>query len=312
MRKKARIAVVQPAYPPVPAEARPGAADFNVQAAKDHAARRTDVVCELFERAGTDGADLALGPEDMTHAANYLTVSEPDVLGALAEPIPGALTDRLGQIAARHSMYVGACFVEADDGRLCNTLVVLDRAGKVAWRYHKVHLPCTEVTRIIAGDEIAVCELDFAVIAGCICYDIIFPEHVLTAALKGADLILHPTVGFGWTEGLGEMTLRVRANDSSVAIAAALPYTGVFATGRSCIVDWDGTIVADAGYRPDAVVFADLDFSREREGKFADLVGFAELRPRLAMERRPEVYGVVVEKQPPVMARYRGKKIKGR
>ena len=175
-----------------------------------------------------------------------------------------------------------------------------------------MHLPCTEVTRIIAGDEIAVCELDFAVIAGCICYDIIFPEHVLTAALKGADLILHPTVGFGWTEGLGEMTLRVRANDSSVAIAAALPYTGVFATGRSCIVDWDGTIVADAGYRPDAVVFADLDFSREREGKFADLVGFAELRPRLAMERRPEVYGVVVEKQPPVMARYRGKKIKGR
>jgi len=311
MRKKARIAVVQPAYPPVPPGARPDTPEFEPQMARDYADRRADAVCELFDEAGGQGADLVLGPEDMTHAAAYLGARDPDALPAVAEPIPGPLTEKLGRVAAKHSMYVAACFVAASGRRLHNTLVVLDRAGKVIWQHRKMHLPCTEVQQVAAGEEISVCELDFAVIAGCICYDIIFPEHVLTAALKGADLILHPTVGFGWTEGLGEITLRVRANDSSVAIAAALPYSGAYAPGRSCIVDWDGTVVADAGYRADAVVFADLDFAREREGKFADLVGFPELRPRLAWERRPDAYGVLVEKEPPLLTRYPGKKIKG-
>jgi len=312
MRKKARIAVAQPAYPQMPAEAQPGAPGFDLGAARAYSEQCAEAVCALFEEAGRQGADLVLGPEDMTRSVCYLDAREMDVMGEVAQPIPGPLTDRLGETAAKHGMYVAACFVEAAGGRMHNTLVVVDRQGKVAWRYRKVHLPCTEFPRIAPGDEISVCELDFATIAGCICYDIVFPEHVLAAALKGADLILHPTVGFGWTENLGEITLRVRANDSSAAIAASLPYSGICAPGRSCIVEWDGTIAADAGYRPGVVVFADLDFSREREGKYADLVGFPELRPRLAMERRPETYGALVEEAPPVLSRYPGKKIRGR
>jgi len=309
MRKKATIAVAQVEYPAMPAAANRGSAEFDAGAAVAYSQACAESAGALFEEAGKKGADLVLGPEDMTRAALYLEPGEPDVFAQLAQPIPGPLTERLAQITRRYRMYVAACFVEREGRRLYNTLVVTGRDGDVAYRYRKVHLPCTEVKRVSAGEEISVVDLDFAAVAGCICYDIIFPEHVLAAALKGADLILHPTVGFGWTEGLGEATLRVRANDCSVCIAAALPYGGLLSPGRSQVVDYDGIVLADAGYRAGVVVSAEMDFARERVGKFADLVGFPELRARLAMERKPQAYGVISAPQPPILSRYPGKRI---
>lgn len=309
MTKKATIAVAQVEYPQVPARAKRGPDEFDASAALAYSEECVDSVCALFDEAGEKGADLVLGPEDMTRAALYLEPGEPDVFARLAQPIPGPLTERLGGIARRHGMYVAACFVERDGARFHNTLVVLGRNGDVAYRYRKVHLPCTEARRLTAGEEISVGEMDFGFVSGCICYDIMFPEHVLAAALKGADLILHPTVGFGWTEALGEATLRVRASDCSVHIAAAVPYGGLLSPGRSQVVDYDGTVIADAGYRAGAVVMAEVDFAQERVGKFADLVGFPELRARLALERKPHAYQVLTEAKPPLLLRYPGRQI---
>ena len=75
-----------------------------------------------------------------------------------------------------------------------NTAILLDRSGKVAGKYRKIHLPREEwKDGITPGDSYPVFQADFGTIAIQICYDWFFPEPTAIFALQGAEIVFAPT-----------------------------------------------------------------------------------------------------------------------
>jgi predicted amidohydrolase len=65
--------------------------------------------------------------------------------------------------------------------------------------------------------------------------------------------------------------------------------------GKSCIVDFEGTVVADAGPRVGWCAHTvDLDRRRSKERSFGGQVGDAA--DFLRLDRRPETYGRLTER----------------
>lgn len=56
-----------------------------------------------------------------------------------AEAVPGPITERIGALARRFGMYVVCPVLERKGGRVYNAGALLDRQGRVAGVYHKLH-----------------------------------------------------------------------------------------------------------------------------------------------------------------------------
>jgi len=117
-----------------------------------------------------------------------------------------------------------------------------------------------------------------------ICYDRHFPESIRTCALKGAQLILIPTVNTSSEPcDLYEWELRVAAMQNNVFIACCNRVGAEDAMafyGESMIINPDGNIVAKAG-ETEQLLIADIDLSQ------VDLA--RKQRPYLEL-RRPHAY----------------------
>jgi predicted amidohydrolase len=137
-----------------------------------------DLACELLQRAGERGPDLACLPELFAGLKVHSS-------------LPGVETRRVGELARRHGMYVVApLYVRRAEG-VFNCSVLIDRAGEVAGCYQKVHLWPWEapVFGVKAGTDFPVFRTDFGVLGLCICHDHQFPETARSLALGGAEII---------------------------------------------------------------------------------------------------------------------------
>ncbi len=140
--------------------------------------------------------DLLVLPELFT--SGYFFQSRQD-LARVAEPIPeGQSTDALRRWAGSLDATIVAGLAEREGERFYNSAVVVRPTG-VVQTYRKVHLFYEETTLFEPGD------LGFRVFdetAGdgteyrlgvMVCFDWYFPEAARTLALKGADVIAHPS-----------------------------------------------------------------------------------------------------------------------
>lgn len=140
--------------------------------------------------------DLLVLPELFT--SGYFFQSRKD-LARVAEPIPeGQSTDALRRWAGSLDATIVAGLAEREGERFYNSAVVVRPTG-VVQTYRKVHLFYEETTLFEPGD------LGFRVFdetAGdgteyrlgvMVCFDWYFPEAARTLALKGADVIAHPS-----------------------------------------------------------------------------------------------------------------------
>jgi len=146
---------------------------------------------------------------------------------------------------------------------------------------------------MVDGEDLNVIDLEFGKIGVLICYDMMFPEAASVLARSGAEIILHPTAGYGWYDSIGEATLRTRANDNSVYILTAKNH--VFnGAGKSSLIDPWGQVLAEAGFYKDVIVSKeiDLDVPKTQPEWFYQSVmsGFEEIRQRTPYERRPDLY----------------------
>jgi deaminated glutathione amidase len=212
--------------------------------------------------AAADGAGLAVFPEGTQ--ARFGTD-----LRAAAEPVDGAFCTGLAGAARDHGIAVVAgVFEPGPDGRVYNTAVAFDAAGKLAAAYRKIHLfdalGQRESDQIAPGGEPVVTDLGGLRVGIQICYDIRFPEHARALAVQGADLIVVPA---GWAAGLFKeehwvTLLRARAIENTVWVAAAdqvpdraePPTRAPTGTGRSMLIDPMGTVRQDLGSRPGIAV----------------------------------------------------------
>jgi predicted amidohydrolase len=135
--------------------------------------------------------DLLVLPE--LFASGYQFVSKEEV-AALAEPVPdGATTKRLCEVARERSMHIVAGLPERDGGRYYNSAVVVGPKGVIG-RYRKAHLFFEETRFFTPGDSgFQVWDIGPARIGVMVCFDWFYPEAARTLALKGADIICHPS-----------------------------------------------------------------------------------------------------------------------
>jgi len=151
-------------------------------------AKNLDAVAAALEQAE---ADLIVLPE--LFASGYQFVSQDEVM-QLAEPVPdGPTTRRLGEIAKRRRMVIVAGLPERAGAACYNSAVVVGPSGFIGC-YRKTHLFFEETLFFTPGDTgFEVWDIGPAKIGVMICFDWYYPEAARTLALKGAEIICHPS-----------------------------------------------------------------------------------------------------------------------
>ena len=191
---------------------------------------------KLVDEAARQKADLVCLPEAMTKVGNGKSCAE------VAEAIPGPSTKFLGELAARHRIWIGAGLYERDGARVYNTAVLIGRGGALAGKYRKVCLPDEEIDAgVTPGKEYPVFDTDFGRVGMMVCWDVHFPEVARELASRGAEVLLLPIWG-------GKETLaQARAMENQVYVVAS----GFnFKTG---IFDREGKRIADATKDPEVL-----------------------------------------------------------
>jgi predicted amidohydrolase len=252
---------------------------------------------KLVHRAGAAGCDAVAFPEDTLGLLRWEAANPASLSTVLIDAVKQML-DRLGNAAAAHRMYLVVCNDAIEkDGRTYNTSFLLGRDGKEIGRYHKVNLPLTEQSRTRGQTFPVFPTPDLGTVGMLICYDMVFPEAPRCLALAGADLVFHPTLG-GAAIGDDDISLaafRTRAADNFLYLVVAMRGHG------SMVISPRGKILATTD-EPDGLAIADIDPFGGREGGDAYNTQ-RDMRGRLFRERVPEAYGILTDREPPVLAK---------
>jgi predicted amidohydrolase len=248
----------------------------------------------LVRRAAEEGARLIVLPELWTYLGPERGQREH------AQPVPGQLTRRLGELARElHVLLHAGSFLEIEEtregDRIYNTAVFFDADGNMVARYRKMHLfdtdpvpgarPYQESATITSGSELVTLEREGLPLGLATCYDLRFPEMLRMLALRGAEILLVPAA-FTLETGRDhwEVLVRARAIENGCYVLAAGQW-GTRADGRttyghSMIVDPWGTVLAQAA---DGVGVASAEIDPNR-------VADARRRLPVLANRRPECY----------------------
>ena len=254
--------------------------------------RNLDVCLQRLEEAVAAGARLLVLPE--CAIPGYMFESAEEAL-PYAEEIPGPSTDALAEACRESGAHVVCGLIERDGDRLHNAAVLVGPDGLVG-SYRKTHLPFLGVDRFVTpGDELPVWETPLGRIGVEICYDLRFPEVTRTLALRGADLICHPTNFPMAARVQTELITVARAAENRVFLLTANrcgQERWAEFCGRSQIVDPYGTRLAETDVAGEELLVADLEVEKARD---KDYVIPGEYELYLFGHRRPELYGALVE-----------------
>ncbi|MBN1154193.1 acyltransferase [candidate division KSB1 bacterium] len=140
---------------------------------------------------GKRQADLWVLPELFN--SGYLFTNH-DEVNRLSEPIPaGETCISLIELSRERNCTIVAGLPEAENGSYYNSAVCVSK-GRYLGKYRKCHLFDREKLWFKSGDQIFdVINIDDVTIGIMICFDWIFPEAARSLALKGADIICHPS-----------------------------------------------------------------------------------------------------------------------
>jgi predicted amidohydrolase len=235
-------------------------------------------------------ADLLVLPELFT--SGYFFQSAND-LRSVAEPIPdGPSTQRLKAWAGELGSTLVAGLPEREGDHLYNSAVLVCPDGRVE-TYRKVHL-FYEETELFAPGDLGFRVFDLTTADGTdyrlgimVCFDWYFPEAARSLALRGADIIAHPS---NLVLPHCPDSMPVRARENHVFTITANRYgterkgdEELNFIGMSEVCDPQGEILSRAKRSGDEVEVVSIDPSISRNGeinRFNDVLG----------DRRPESY----------------------
>jgi 5-aminopentanamidase len=141
------------------------------------------------ERMREVPADLYVLPELFNTGYNFTTLDEVD---RVAEKSDGATFRAMVGFAQRNSCYIAYGFAERAD-QIYNSAAIVGPSGLLGI-YRKVHLFDRENIFFKPGNlGFPVFDLPFGKVGLMICFDWMYPEAARSLALKGAQLIAHPS-----------------------------------------------------------------------------------------------------------------------
>jgi N-carbamoylputrescine amidase len=241
---------------------------------------------EGIERVAAEGAQLVLLQE--LHRSLYFCQQEDPQQFELAETIPGETTATLGVLSkALGIVIVGSLFEQRAAGIYHNTAVVLESDGSLAGIYRKMHIPDDpgyfEKYYFTPGDTgFVTVSTSLGKLGVLVCWDQWYPEAARLMALDGAVILLYPTA-IGWDH---DATDSIKSTELDAwltvhrahAISNCLPVLacnrvgfepeqpgasrGINFWGNSCIIDAQGTILANAADDQAETLVADIDLAR--------------------------------------------------
>ena len=244
-----------------------------------------------MERAARDGAELVAFAELAFERFHPQRPASGNPL-ALAEPVPGPITDTFARKAKELGVVVVLNLYERDGDKAYDSSPVIDADGSLLGRTRMIHITdyqCFhEQGYYTPGDTGApVYRTRAGSIGVAICYDRHYPEYMRALALGGADLVVVPQAGSvgEWPEGLyeGEMQVAAFQNGYFVALCNRVGEEDCLTfAGESFVCAPDGRILARAPSMQDAILVADLDLED---------VAQSHARRLFLQHRRPELYG---------------------
>lgn len=234
-------------------------------------------------QAAAENAQLIILQE--LHRSLYFCQTEDVSLFNLAETIPGHSTKILGQLAQKLGVViVASLFEKRATGLYHNTAVVLDKDGKIAGKYRKMHIPDDpgfyEKFYFTPGDlGFEPIETSVGLLGVMVCWDQWFPEAARLMAMKGAQILIYPTA-IGW-DSRDNQKERIKQKEAWIiaqrahAISNGVPVIscnrvgyeantndkteGIIFWGNSFITGSQGEILAHASEDKEEVVMAIID-----------------------------------------------------
>jgi len=257
--------------------------------------RNLEACLARLSEAADAGAELLVLPE--CAIPGYMFDSAAEAM-RFAEEVPGPTTEALAAECRRLSIHTVCGLLERDGDRLRNAAVLVGPDGLIG-TYRKTHLPFLGVDRFtVPGDELPVFETPIGRIGLEICYDLRFPEVTRALALQGADIVALPTAWPVAARIQAELITVARAAENRVYLLTAnrvgKERGGEFC-GRSQIVDPYGKRLAEADANEEALLLGDVDLALARD---KDYVIPGDYEFYLFGDRRPELYGVLVDEVP--------------
>ena len=184
--------------------------------------------------------------------------------------------DRLKDLAKELDVWLipGSFYEKTEEGTF-NTTPVIDKNGDLVTKCRKLYPFLPYETGVAAGNEVCVFEIPGSGKVGIhICYDIWFPETSRALALKGAEVILHPSLTDTCDRDVE------RAMVKATAAQQQCYYIDVNAGGKqgvglSLIAGPDGEILHDA-LAGEEFMLVEVDFDRVRRCRKRGLKGLGQ------------------------------------
>jgi len=205
---------------------------------------------------------------------------------SLAETIPGEVTERIGKKARERSCHIAGNLYERDDdwpGRLFNTSFIVSPEGKVILKYRKNNGPNNLNTTYTGPGDVyseyverygedsmfPVAETEIGRLACLSCTDLVFPEMARCLALRGAEILIHPTAEPHAPEGEAwDILRRARAYENlcyflsvnaGAFVGSNRPISGY--RGLSQVIDYMGRVQSMVSGSGEAVVTGTIDLN---------------------------------------------------
>lgn len=250
-------------------------------------------ILEWLRKAAGMGAELIVFPE--CALSGYVFESEQEAREA-SEPVPGPSSSALIQACTELQVCAVLGMLESKGGAIYNTALLIGPGGLMG-AYRKTHLPVLGVDRFAQpGDALEVVQTPAGVLGPLICYDLRFPEAPRVLALKGAEIIVHPTNWPRASADFPDFVTKAAARASGVFLISADRVgeeKGAAFLGRSQIIPPSGRPLAEADDHSETIIIAELELDLARQKKVIHIPGVFELDS--FGDRRPELYGRLTE-----------------
>lgn len=200
------------------------------------------------------------------------------------------LIGRLHALARELQVHIVAGLDERDGDKLYNSAVLVGPGGLVG-TYRKMHLFLDEKDIFEPGNAgLPVFDIGLCRVGLLICFDWMFPEVWRILALKGADIICHPSNLV--IPGLCQKAIPVHAVCNRVFVITANRIGAerdLTFTGLSTIADPKANVLLQASADREEVGLVEIDLTLARNKQ-------ATPRNHVFGDRRPEDYGELLER----------------
>lgn len=230
--------------------------------------------------------------------------------------VPGEQTDRLGEKAAKHNLYIvgTAETIEAEwPGRTWNVAFIIGPNGKVIHKYYKImttnnamecNLSPHDVYDLFVerfGDTLEaffpVADTEIGKLGVFTCYDGNFPEIPRGLAMNGAEVLIRPAA---WPDpyqnaplDVWDLENRMRAFENNCYLIGANQGGGGYMEtdincGHSMIVDYKGRVLAQSLKTGDTLIYTTINVDELR--KFRQTAKAFNFLPALRTEVFSKIY----------------------